>query len=860
MNIKHLILFLLVTGFIYGCKTTGLIEPLPVEEEEEVSEQAFEIKEYYLPAGSWKGEDEAIRTKINEAALTAASEGCNSLFIKAEELPAAGAGSLEYAIEAAHENELKLFVAIKLLNFHEELEIMTLPELKQLTREEAETWFMNYNIDGMGYVIPGNSGRPGMINDTALYDLLEDAIAWSLLHKSYLLNAIIHDGGNGKTVTEQLFIQVSPQEVTGLDFSGFFRDGAAGRKIYLEDGNRAKICSSDGFIGIISSLDDTLRLMSSEGEIKLSTRGWQVPYNYTVLQDDTVVRSKPWVEFRRMPSAITTDPGYDLLCMTDYPATVSIEGEEVKQYKTGIFFKSIILEEGPNRIRATVMTEDSLSTFYEQEYFYEKTDIKRKVFPLWIDEGSLEPSYDLELLPGDIVRFAFMGSRGQEAYIRIDPADYSIRCSREDFEDYSLYRADVPVNKLRPGEKYSIGLELRPIDGQQGHSPCEIKPGRHLLVREPEDFPLVKVKNDNTRVTYNLGAPRLGGPLRAETGPGVVYKTSGRFGDYYRVQLSSTENGFLGIDDVDILPAGSVKPSYFISSMSCAPSADADVLSIPYPEPVPWEIYPDPAGKRISIHLYGVKTSSTWVSHYDGLKIIDMITWEQSSPETYKVHINLKTSEIWGYNCSVREGRLVLRLKYPPVFDPLSDEPLKGLKIAIEAGHGGSSTGAIGLSGLPEKDINLDLSFRLGELCRQMGAEVVQVRDADIDMSLLEKRNIAISSGADMLISIHANAGGRGYLSVDGTSTYWHNPFWAPLAQAIYERLLELDLDEFGVVGSFNYTVTRVSQMPSVLVEQAFLSHAEDEEKLADEDFRQQMAEKICQGIIDYLRNTGKDL
>ena len=57
-----------------------------------------------------------------------------------------------------------------------------------------------------------------------------------------------------------------------------------------------------------------------------------------------------------------------------------------------------------------------------------------------------------------------------------------------------------------------------------------------------------------------------------------------------------------------------------------------------------------------------------------------------------------------------------------------------------------------------------------------MGAEVVQVRDSDRDMTLTEKRNIAIESGADMLISIHANAGGRGYLSVAGTSTYWHNP------------------------------------------------------------------------------------
>jgi N-acetylmuramoyl-L-alanine amidase len=134
-----------------------------------------------------------------------------------------------------------------------------------------------------------------------------------------------------------------------------------------------------------------------------------------------------------------------------------------------------------------------------------------------------------------------------------------------------------------------------------------------------------------------------------------------------------------------------------------------------------------------------------------------------------------------------------------------------------------------------------------------MGAEVIQVRDSDKYMLLTDKRRIAIESGADMLISIHANAGGRGYLSVAGTSTYWHNPFWAPLAQTVYDRLLETGLAEFGVVGSFNYTVTRASQLPAVLVEQAFMSHAEDEEKLADPAFRQMEAEKIYAGIIDYL-------
>ncbi|NLE34473.1 MAG: N-acetylmuramoyl-L-alanine amidase [Bacteroidales bacterium] len=99
------------------------------------------------------------------------------------------------------------------------------------------------------------------------------------------------------------------------------------------------------------------------------------------------------------------------------------------------------------------------------------------------------------------------------------------------------------------------------------------------------------------------------------------------------------------------------------------------------------------------------------------------------------------------------------------------------------------------------------------------------------------------------------NSSGRGYLLVAGTSTYWHSPFWAPLAQTIYDRLLETGLEEFGVVGAFNYTFTRASQLPAVLVEQAFMTHAEDEEKLADPEFRQQMAVKIYEGLVDYLKH-----
>jgi N-acetylmuramoyl-L-alanine amidase len=582
--------------------------------------------------------------------------------------------------------------------------------------------------------------------------------------------------------------------------------------------------------------------------------GWFVPYKYAVRPDGSVERKSPWVEFRMTPEPITSLPQFDFLCKSDYPATVSINGIELKQYKTGIFFTTVKFNEGVNRVRAEATTPDGRTAVSEQEFIYEKRDRTRQPFPLWIDRRSFEPAADLELLPDEVIRVSFTASKGQEAYVDLHPGKISLKCLREDYNDFSVYRAELPLRGLSAGKSYNISVRIVPAEGSPVRDDYRPDISRTMVVKYPEDYPLVKVKNEYSRLVYNLGAPRLGGPIRSELGPGVVLKTSGKIGDNYRIRLSNVETGFINKSDVEVMTGSRLQPSYIVTSMSCGPSDGADIVSIPYPEPVAYEVYPDPEQKRLIITIFGAESASTWVTHRKGCMMIDKLTWEQSTPETFRVFVNLKSENIWGYDIRPSGRSLILSIKYPPVYDLTGEKPLTGLKIAIEAGHGGSGMGAIGLSGLVEKDINLDLSFRLGELCGSMGAEVVQVRDSDRDMGLIEKRNIALSSGADMLISIHANAGGRGYLSVGGTSTYWHNPFWAPLAQTIYDRLLETGLPEFGVVGSFNYTVTRASQVPAILVEQAFMTNAEDEEKLADPLFRQLEAEKIYEGIIDYLK------
>ena len=826
----------------------SLSQPADKDPEEK---KAFHIKEYFIPDEILKSDDpEMLKDEINASVENAKQEGLNSIFLPITGIRPAVPDILEHTVESAHTSGLKIFFVITPFKDTETIADMNLPGTKKRMKDEVISYIKEYNIDGLGFDFQDYKHADSSAKNIFISDLLEDAVVEAMLIKPYLMTAIIDNEGKIKPYRSD---RINPQQVVGLNFFNYFKGDAGGQKVYLKDG-RTKITDEDGFIGFITEITDTLKLETSLGKLTFPTSLWSLPYDYAVMSVDSVSRISPWVEFRKMPDKYTGNPEFDLLCKSAYPARVTINGQEVKQYKTGIFFKTIKLSEGANRVRATAVTGDSLTVFYEREFIYETSEKTRDSYPLWVDGSSVAPGYDTELLQDDVLHFSFSGSLGQEANLLIIPGNLKIKCSSTNHEDYSLYQADIPLHRLNPGHKYNILIQLSASDPGYSQDPCEKLSPFSLYIRRPDEFPLIKVSRENSRLTYNLGSPRLGGPLRAEPPEGTVFKVSGKFGNKYRVKLSSIESGFLSVNDVETMAREAVKPSYYITNLSCASTAEADILSIPYQEPVPFEVHPDPDGKKIIITLFGVKTSSTWISHRAGLRIIDRITWNQPTPETYRVNVNLKNAGIWGYDLKIAGKRLVLRLRYPPKIDPRGNMPLKGLKIAIEAGHGGSNTGAIGLSGLLEKDINLDLAFRLGELCREMGAEVIQIRGSDINMTLEDKRDSAIVSGADMLVSIHANAGGKGYLQVDGTCTYYNNPFWAPLATSIYNRLLELGLDEFGIVGSFNYTVIRMSQMPSVLVEQAFLSHAEDEEKLADPDFRQQIAAKICKGIIDYLK------
>ncbi len=641
----------------------------------------------------------------------------------------------------------------------------------------------------------------------------------------------------------------SPEQFVGLDFSIYLQSKPNTKNVTI---NGADVpLDENNWAYFLNQHQDSIQLQIGNEKWVLNTEEWVIPFKYQLQQDGTIRRAPPWVEFRKIPHKNNTKASFNLLAKTDADAIAKINHRNVKVYKTGVFFDKLDFKKGSNRMRADITSSNGSSTFYELNINYDSKKDLRPTFPLWIDIKTFSPDVDLENTSNDEVHIQFEGSKGQEARVELVSTGLQYPCSREDHDDSSTYRVTIPMDQVKKLGTYSFLVRMN------NSTLFPVK--KTVTIKNPSEFPFIRTITDNTRLTYNLGPVRLGGPIRTELDKGIVLKVIGSEGNYFKVKLNAAEIGIIRKEAVEVLSENYNLSPYFITNILTRTDENTDVVIIPYLSPIPYEIIPQPNQKRIVIRLFGAKTSSTWISHFADLKVVDKVTWQQTDPVTYEIYVNLKSENIWGYELAKEKNSLQLKIKHAPQFKHSIKKPLKGLKIVIEAGHGGKSIGSKGLSGTKEKNINLALALVLGETLENKGAIVSQVRATDMDISLLKKRAIAEQSEADLFVSIHANSAGGHYLRVSGTSTYYHNPFWKPFAKNVYDRLLETGLPEFGMVGSFNYTPIRTSKLPAILVEQAFLSHAEDEEKLVDPKFRKLMAQKITTGIIDYINHMIKN-
>ncbi|MEM7797293.1 MAG: DUF3747 domain-containing protein [Cyanobacteria bacterium P01_C01_bin.118] len=172
--------------------------------------------------------------------------------------------------------------------------------------------------------------------------------------------------------------------------------------------------------------------------------------------------------------------------------------------------------------------------------------------------------------------------------------------------------------------------------------------------------------------------------------------------------------------------------------------------------------------------------------------------------------------------------------------------------VMIDPGHGGRDPGAVG-NGLQEKEINLFISRRVQRTLEQRGYRVAMTRSSDFELDLQPRVDIAERANATIFVSIHANAISLSRPEVNGLETYYYSS-GRNLARSIHSSVLRsTDLRDRGVRQARFY-VLRNTSMPAVLVETGFITGREDSNRFRSNAAREQIADAIAQGIIDYLR------
>ena len=191
----------------------------------------------------------------------------------------------------------------------------------------------------------------------------------------------------------------------------------------------------------------------------------------------------------------------------------------------------------------------------------------------------------------------------------------------------------------------------------------------------------------------------------------------------------------------------------------------------------------------------------------------------------------------------------------PPSAEGLPQVPRGRFRVVIDPGHGGPDPGAVGIGGLRETDVVLDVSLQLARLLQARGVQVLLTRTTEVDVDLPPRVTLANSSGADVFVSVHANALSMERPDVNGIETfYFAGGRSQSLAEAIQQQLMAISPgtpDRGARPGRF--FVIRRTVMPSALVEMGFVTGEVDAPRLADPAYRRRLAQAVAAGILNYL-------
>jgi len=544
----------------------------------------------------------------------------------------------------------------------------------------------------------------------------------------------------------------------------------------------------------------------------------------------------------------TVTPKRFIVGSTCKSCSLTINDTPVTVYPTGAFAYACIIDSGKNEFVIRAKSTTGKAYTKKITYLYTPPVPEKTVSTPSIESIQVYPSGNLLLSPGEKIGFrvkALPGSwvsvmNGWPLYELPDSITGGIR---------GIYQGEYTVQREDSFYEQKISAELLSPDSQRIRKELTA-----TITVMTDSMPNVAIsKGRLAHLLYGLGDDRLGGAKMGYIDSLVRLQVIGKVNDLWKVQLAPSRTAYIPEEHVSLMPKGVLTPKSLTGKMRVYSDSLYDYVELQLFNRLPYQSMQQTNPSAIFVDLFGATGNTNWIDQLSALQAVSRVDYEQIADEIFRVKIYLSDPQDWGHSIYYKDQNLVIRVRPQPKSLDLSD-----LLIAVDAGHGGKNTGAVGPTGAIEKDITLALSLKLQQALLKEGARVIMTREKEMFYDNKERILLYRDSLPDLLLSVHLNSSADP-LTVGGTSTFYRYPGFRPLSKHIYKRLLELGLRDYGNNGSFNFMLNSPTEYPNALLELLFLSNPAEEMLILDPAFQDRIVEKIVLGLKDFLQEAGME-
>lgn len=386
---------------------------------------------------------------------------------------------------------------------------------------------------------------------------------------------------------------------------------------------------------------------------------------------------------------------------------------------------------------------------------------------------------------------------------------------------------NIKIESVYKGKKTSVTYNIKrnkPSAQKQADIP--------LIANKEGTFLYAKTIKENATVREK---PSTSSKRIIDLPSGIVLYLAGKQGEYYKIDEKGKTEFWIHQSNIEEpvcvtkkIPAKIKKPEYYSDRIY-------NYTKIAITRPVLYTI--EQEEKKLKLTLFGAVDPASDSTNSDNIEFI----FEDEN-------------QIAGYDGIYEDNKFILRrARIADKINP--NKPLYGVRIFIDAGHGGNEKGAVGPTRVCEKDINLAISKKLIKKLKEEGAIVSYSRLEDKKVNLYDRVKMAKDNNVFISLSIHNNSlpNGKNPYTDHGTETHYYNDNAKVLAFIIKNNLAnDLKIKDNGLHKS-SFALNRSTNPISVLVEVAYMINPDEYKKLRTNEFQTAAAKSITKSLKEFM-------